>query len=242
MEQKTTIIKENAKENVKENAIKTHFSRTVDDYDIVADKVVMKNDELHEIIVNAVPFERNQQLRILDLGSGTAFGMLLILRRFPYATIFGIDFSSKMIESARKNLVAYLEHVKLLEDDFTTAVFEKDFNIIMSPVTIHNISHKQKKLLFKKIYDSLSENGVFINGDFIEAEIAELNIQYQAIYRKFLESNLTGEELQVWLKHAFVDDKPMKLSEQFELLKDCGFKEISLLWQFNNEAVYIARK
>jgi len=112
----------------------------------------------------------------------------------------------------------------------------------MSAVTIHNISHKQKKLLFKKIYDSLSENGVFINGDFIEAEIAELNIQYQAIYRKFLESNLTGEELQVWLKHAFVDDKPMKLSEQFELLKDCGFKEISLLWQFNNEAVYIARK
>ncbi|MBI5392684.1 class I SAM-dependent methyltransferase [Candidatus Woesearchaeota archaeon] len=224
------------------NPINIHFSKTIDDYDIIADCVVMKNDELHEVIVDSLQYHSHSNLDILDLGSGTAHGMLLLFKKFPLAKITGVDFSHKMIQNARKNLMAYIDRIDLRKDDFNTMVFDKQFDVIVSAVAIHNSSHEQKKLIFEKIYTGLKNNGVFVNGDFIEAEDQQINEEYKQIYKNYLENNLSGNELQVWLKHAFIDDKPMRLSEQFKLLKTVGFKEINLVWQFNNMAVYVAKK
>ena len=69
-----------------------------------------------------------------------------------------------------------------------------------------------------------------------------MNEQYKKVYLNYLEDNLLGNELQVWLNHVIIDYKPMKLSEQIRLLKEAGFKEIQVVWRFNNEAVYVAKK
>jgi len=45
----------------------THFSKTINDYDTVANKVVMKNDEFHNFLSSAIPFDVNKNLKILDL-------------------------------------------------------------------------------------------------------------------------------------------------------------------------------
>jgi len=81
-----------------------HFKKNVDDYDYVADKVVMKNDELHDKLVDSVHYDTNQELNILDLGSGTGHGMSLMLQKFPNARITGIDFSHNMIRGAQEKL------------------------------------------------------------------------------------------------------------------------------------------
>ena len=49
-------------------------------------------------------------------------------------------------------------------------------------------------------------------------------------------------KLKVWLRHAFEEDRPLALSQQFKLLKNLGFRELKLLWQFNNEVTYLAEK
>ena len=219
-----------------------HFSKTIDDYDTVADKVVMKNDELHESVVNSLPFNSGMKLNIVDLGSGTGHGMRLILNKFPQAKVTGIDFSLRMISKSQTNLIEFRDQFKLINKDFNKVDFENDYDAIVSAVTIHNSAHEQKKELFKKIYGSLKKGGVFVNGDFIEGETEEISKKYQELYRDYLKSNLIGHELEVWLRHAFVEDKPMKLSEQFRILHTAGFKEVKLVWQFNNMAVYIAVK
>jgi len=219
-----------------------HFSKTVDDYDTVADKVVMKNAELHNCLVNSIYFDSRKNLNILDLGSGTGHGMSLILKKFPKAKVTGIDFSHKMIAKSRKKLREFLERVRLIEKDFNEIEFNEKYDAIVSAVAIHNSSHKQKDGLFKKIYNSLNEGGLFVNGDFIEGESPEMNEQFRMIYRNFLEKNLSGHELKVWLRHAFEEDMPMALSQQFKLLKKHSFYGLELVWQFNNEVVYVARK
>ena len=75
------------------NRIKTHFSEKIEDYDTVASKVVFKNDELHDELVNAISFDNNKQLNVLDFGCGTGHGMMLVAKLFPKAQITGIDFS-----------------------------------------------------------------------------------------------------------------------------------------------------
>ena len=222
--------------------IYAHFSKTVNDYDIVADKVVMKNNELHDALVNAIAFAADKELNVLDLGCGTGHGLQLILEKFSNAQVTGVDFSPRMIAKSQKKLEKYGERVKLIEKDFNEMEFNEKYDVIVSALAIHNSSHQQKEALFKKIFQALNKDGIFINGDFVEGETSELNEQYRAVYKNFLENNLTGEQLKVWLRHAFEEDRPLALSQQFKLLKNLGFRELKLLWQFNNEVTYLAEK
>ena len=112
----------------------------------------------------------------------------------------------------------------------------------MSAIAIHNSSHSEKKILFQKIYDSLNKWWVFLNADFIEWEFLEQEKFYNLIYKSFLEKNLKWDELKVWIKHAFKEDMPMKLSTQFEILKNIGFSKTEIILQFNKQALYIAKK
>jgi tRNA (cmo5U34)-methyltransferase len=219
-----------------------HFTKTVDDYDTVADKVVMKNSELHSVLVNAINRAKNNRIDVLDLGSGTGHGMELILKKYSRVSVTGIDFSSKMINKSKKNLKKYLKRIKLLEKDFDKVSFPKKYDVIVSAVAIHNSTHDNKKRLFKKIFSSLKKGGLFVNGDFIKGESNQIDKHYRTIYKNYIEKNLSGEELRIWLKHAFVDDQPMRLSDQFLHLKQAGFTNIQLIWQYNNEAVYKARR
>ena len=219
-----------------------HFKKTVGDYDTVADKVVMKNDELHDVLISALPFKSSDIFTVLDLGCGTGHGAKLVLEKFKNAKVIGIDFSDRMIELAKVHLQSFSSRFTALEQDFTRLLYREQVDAVISAVAIHNVEHTQKRDLFKHIQNILVPGGVFINADFIEGETPQLNVEYQKIYEHFLKENLSGEELDVWKQHAFQDDKPMKISKQFELLKELEFDNQELLWQFNNEAVYRAKK
>ena len=224
------------------NKVKIHFSKTVYDYDTVADNVVFRNSELHNELVKAISFDKNKELNILDLGCGTGHGMKLVANLFPKAKITGVDFSPVMIRKAKKNLSSFSDRIKLLEIDFNDYEFDQKFDAIISAIAIHNITHKQKKNLYKKIFDSLNSGGSFINADFYEHEPKTINNKIKKIYENFLRRNLSGYELKIWLRHIFKEDMPMSLTKQLAILKKIGFDKFELLWVFNNEAIYIANK
>jgi len=224
------------------NEIKKHFSKTVGDYDTVANRVVFKNDELHNELVKAIPFDKNKMLNILDLGCWTGHWIDLVAQSFPKSHITGIDFSPSMIEKSKKNLLNFSDRIDLIEIDFNDYEFNKKFDVVISAVAVHNITHKQKEILFKKIFNSLNKNWVFINADFYESESKIINDNLKRLYKDFLKKNLYWDELEVWLRHAFKEDMPMKLSEQSDILKRTGFSDFKLIWLFNNEAVYIVNK
>jgi tRNA (cmo5U34)-methyltransferase len=225
-----------------DGGIYRHFSENVNDYDTVADAVVMRNNELHEQLVGSLPFGKNDKIRVLDLGCGTGHGMRLVLERFPNAAVTGIDFQKKMIAKSRQNLSGYADRVELVEDDFNYVDFGGKYDAVISAVAIHNSTHEQKKELFEKVFNSLGGNGPFANADFAEGENSVINGHYRSIYRRYMEERLSGPELRAWLIHAFEQDMPMKLSEQFSELRKAGFGETRLLWQFCNEALYLTKK
>ncbi len=228
------------------NRIESHFSKTVSDYDTVADKVVFKNDELHHELVNCLDFKNRRGIRVLDLGCGTGHGIELVAGKFPnFSWIAGFDFSPLMIKKAKLNLADISERVSLYEQDFrdyTASAPLDQFDAVISAIAIHNISDSEKKTLFGKIYSSLGIGGIFANADFYKHENLEYDEKLRGLYRKFLVKNLSGKELDAWLEHAFEDDKPMPILEQKKILKEIGFRDFQLHWIFNNEAVYSARK
>lgn len=223
-------------------AIYHHFAQTVDDYDTVAGKVVFENEALHNQLINGLPFDALDEISALDLGAGTGHGATLFLDVYVNSRIICVDFSRRMARKCQENLKGYGDRFKLVEGDFTQMDLGQNYDAIISAVAIHNISHAEKEQLFERIYRALKVGGVFANADFVQGETAEQEKYYREVYRKYLESNLCGEELQVWLRHAFEEDMPMKYSEQCYHLSKIGFTKVRALWQCNNELVYTAIK
>ena len=48
--------------------------------------------------------QANDEMRVLEIGCGTARNLILAARRFPGASFFGIDISAEMLATARANI------------------------------------------------------------------------------------------------------------------------------------------
>lgn len=224
--------------------ILSHFNEKVLDYDLVASKVIFRYNELHENLLDSIPFDLDKKIKVLDIWCGTWYSMDLILKKYKNCEIIWVDFSDRMIEIAKNKLKKYSNSINFLNHDISSRDFKivGKYDLIISVITIHNISNSEKKKLFKKIYNSLNEGWIFINADFFKHEVKELDKKMHDVFREYLEKNLEWEELQIWLNHIFKEDIPMKLSKQFKILEKKWFKNVSLNWMFNNEAIYIAKR
>jgi len=221
--------------------IASHFD-SIDDYSYFADKVVPFNKELHDSVFDEITTRTKGEFTLLDLGIGHGAIAERILSKHKNARVVGIDISEKMLSKATERLARFEERIKLDRGDFDFADFGMEYDIILSTVAIHNSTHEEKAKLFKRVYESLTEKGIFINGDFIAGESPKDDTGYREQYLNFLKQGLKGGELEAWIRHAFYEDNPAKLSDQFKWLQGAGFKKIECTWKKTNIAVYVAYK
>lgn len=222
--------------------IQKHFNSNYTDYDVCCGKVVPRNEELQQTLVQTIPYERTAKLKMLDLGIGTGLTAWYVLNKFPNSRIDGIDFSSEMLKQAKKRMGIFNSRVNLIEADFTEHKLNGDYNVIFSAAAIHNLLNGEKKKLFNKIYDHLSKGGCFINADFIKFKSARLTRKTTDFYEKFLKENLAGKELKHWFRHFKKEDLPSTIDEQFAWLKEAGFSYAECCWIYQNIAVVYAIK
>ena len=222
--------------------IQRHFNSKYTDYDVCCNKVVPRNEEIQQVLVQIIPYKRAVKLRMLDLGIGTGLTTWHILNKFPNAYIDGIDFSSKMLKQASQRMGKFNSKVNLIEADFTKHEFNAKYDVIFSAITIHNILDVEKGNLFNKIYKHLREGGCFINADFVKFRSPNLTKRSVEFYEKFLRENLSGKELKHWLCHIRKEDSPAMIDDQFTWLKEAGFSRIECPWTYQNLAVVYAVK
>jgi len=227
--------------------VRAHFD-SISDYDTCDDYVVPWNEEIQETVYSKsleyLGLAREAALAV-DLGIGTAHGAQIFLSGEKSQRIVGIDFSEKMLGKARQNLSAsgLLGRAELVNADFTEWSFpEEQFDVCFSAIAIHNATNECKRKLFKSVFESLKPGGFFVNGDFVQSESAVGQDAWRLFYQTHLRAHLNEKELEAWLHHAFVDDKPAKLQEQRAWLEEAGFSEFGVIWQKNNLAVYFTGK
>ena len=65
-------------------------------------------------IVKEIPLQKDQEARILEVGCGTGFNLSLLNKRFPKASLTGLDVSQDMINIASKRFKNQQDQVELL--------------------------------------------------------------------------------------------------------------------------------
>jgi tRNA (cmo5U34)-methyltransferase len=184
----------------------------------------------------------NEKDKVVDLGSSTGNFLIALAKKFKNLTLIGIDNSKAMVKRAVNKSKAFGVNVSFIEDDF----LKYDFNgskAVIANYTVQFVRPLKREKLIKKIYDSLIENGVFLMSEKLITENKKLNKTMIDIYYDYKKKK-GYSEFEIAQKREALENVliPYTMQENIEMLKNAGFKDVEVIFRWNNFATFIAFK
>lgn len=170
-----------------------------------------ETEELVEWIVKKNEFKG--KIKILDIGTGSGCIAITLAKNLPDATVFAIDVSEKVLETAKRNAVKNEADVTfLLKNILETEDLGQNFDIIVSnPPYVRNLEKEEIK---KNVLDYEPHLALFVEDD--DALI---------FYRKIAE---LGQKNLVEKGQLYFEINQYLGTEMMDLLQAKNFKDIEL--------------
>jgi len=217
--------------------IKSHFEAEAAEFDKIILKLIPHYTEMIDALVLSIPFKKDEQINVIDLGCGTGTVAQKIKNAFPNSKISCLDIAENMIKIAQKKLG---EKIDSYVCNFYEFNFEKKYDVIVSSLALHHLANDDdKKTFYEKIYNALNKNGVFYNADVVLASNEHLQELYMAKWKAFMNKSVSSEEIEnKWLANYKAEDRPTSLMNHINWLRDIGFNGVDVVWKYYNYAVY----
>ena len=171
---------------------------------------------------------------LLDLGCGTGLELDEIFKLFPAVKVTGVDMTQPMLDELKRKHPD--KNLNLICGDYFKVDFGKDrFDCAVSFQTMHHFDHKSKTELYTRICDSLTENGCYIEGDYMIESQQEEDFYYAELARHKKEQGLAEDEFYHY-------DTPCTIENQIKMLKNAGFKTVRQVFRVENTTILVAEK
>ncbi len=195
-----------------------------------------------------------QPFRVLELACGQGLLAGALLERFPACTVYGLDGSHEMLQTARQHLAAFGERFLPGKFDLAAGDWRKPdpkYQAVISSLAIHHLDDAGKAALYADVYAMLRPGGAFLVADIIRpagpagAALAA-NHYDEAVRRQSLEidSDLRAFEhfeREQWNIFRYPDDpidKPSTLFDQLKWLEQAGFRQVDAFWLRAGHAIF----
>lgn len=169
--------------------------------------------------------------RILDLGTGNGRLLAIIKLNYPTAEGIALDFSNTMITQAQKRF-ANDPQVQIIKHDFSVPLPASKlghFDVIVSSLAIHHITHKRKKQLYQEIFNLLNPNGIFCNLEHVSSPT-------ENIHKKFLDAIGSTPETED------PSNKLLDVETQLRWLREIGYIDVDCYWKWLELALIVGLK
>lgn len=219
------------------------FNRTTDYYDTWIRKAVPGYDDMRQIARELVPQSPQFPLEVLDLGAGTGLFSALILSASPSAHFTLWDVADKMLEVAKGRFEDSPAQFSYIVGDYRSLEERDAYHLVISSLSIHHLSDREKQELFRRIFRGLRTGGIFLNMDQIKGPTPEL----QALYcRKWEEltrlKGATDEEVAGGLERRSLYDREATMDDQLHWLREAGFQTVDCIYKNWLMGLFYARK
>lgn len=207
-------------------------------YDRARRQLVPPFDGFYGAAVGAIPYRREDEIRVLDLGAGTGLLSAMVARAFPRARITLADVSPEMLGVARQRFADEPARFELRVMDYAEEPLLGEYDAVVSALSIHHLDGDEKRELFRKVYGVLREGGVFVNADQVLGETPETEARYREVWlRQVRERGVSEEDLSAALARMR-EDKMSTLDEQRVWLVEAGFRPVECWYKSYSFAVY----
>lgn len=225
------------------NILRTVFNSEAEIYDTTTQYLLLDYNFTLQQAVSKIPFEKEDYFSVLDLGCGTGNLVQIIREHFPNAIIYALDMCESMLNIARSKNIIGINYI--LQNMFDLENVQLPyFDVIISSFVFHNFSTlEQHKNILSIIFSYLAANGTIILADLIDLEdnFYKKNMRERLI-SLMRKHNLSNAEILNWLGTLEVEDSPLTLSQNIELLRCAGFVNITVSTFDNNNAIFVAQK
>jgi tRNA (cmo5U34)-methyltransferase len=171
----------------------------------------------------------NDQLRVLDIGTGQGLLAALLLDAFPNASAVGLDSSEPMRDIVAERMAAYGDRFRFVFGDFVNGelppAVRGPFDVVVASRAIHHVPSRGKRLLYAAIYSALAPGGAFFNLDGVRSVEEDLREVYRAAGGR--PPGFRPDEEQARLSGHYFET----LDEQLEFLRAAGFRLVDCFWK-----------
>ena len=215
------------------------------DYDRARRQLVPGLDDFYGAALEGGPFGRCEPIRVMDLGAGTGLLGAMVAERFPRSRVTLVDLSVDMLRVARRRFAGDPARFEFRTMDYARTPLpgrSRGYDLVVSALSIHHLTHGDKKELFEKVYDSLAEGGYFVNADQVQGETLEEETLYREWwFGRVRAAGVPEEDLDAALARMRAD-RNATLPAQLAWLEEAGFERVRCAYKDHRFAVYKGRK
>jgi len=225
-------------------------------YEQRADLALPKRQEMLSLIVQLIPFGRDEPLRVLDLGTGTGVPAQRVLQDFPRANIICVDKSAEMMEIGCAKLAECGDRVRFVQADLGDLAWNNGlpdkFDAIVSALAFNLLTDGAKRRLFAQCYEMLEPRGRLVFSDRLRSADEAVDRFYLDQWMNFIvhrTREVLGKEVTletVTARQRSLDEaagvKSATLEDVLAWLKQAGFAQVECYWKYFQWAVFGASK
>ncbi|MFS0868535.1 class I SAM-dependent methyltransferase [Paenibacillus xylanilyticus] len=221
-------------------SVKHLFDKVAQDYDMQRKQLIPCFNDFYGMALDLMECSKDNP-RILDLGAGTGLLSGMVLQKYPNARITLMDISEKMLEMARRRF-ADTDQVQYVVGDYTKHAFTSSYDMIISSLSIHHLTHADKKNVFGTVYKMLKPGGLFINADQVQGRTPMTDAYYRDRWLDAIhKSGLSDEAISASIERRKVDINA-KLEDQLLWLEEAGFSVADCMYKYLDFVVFYAQK
>ena len=196
-------------------------------YDLTAEKALPHYHEAHKLLVSCLPFLRDAEIEVIDLGVGSGVTSAYVLKNFPNARVIGVDLFPEMLDEARPRLKSFADRMTLVQSENTKflASAETKVDAIVSAFCIHHQDDQGKKDLFAAIQKRLKPGGVFLMLDWTIFNAPHLRKIARANTMRHLEANVSDATYrEKWAHHWNYINIPSSADDMVKWMRDLSLQ------------------
>jgi tRNA (cmo5U34)-methyltransferase len=217
-------------------------------FDDMLDRSVPFYGEIQRIIGETASDFACDGSQIFDLGCSTCNSFLSIDHFLPNEAkvrFIGIDSSRDMLKKAKQKLtqVKFARDYELRPVDLNNGVHIENASVVLMVLTLQFVRPLYRYRLVSDIYNGLNDNGCLILVEKVLGESSTFNRLFIKHYYE-MKRRRGYSELEISQKREALENVliPYRLEEDKELLKNCGFQDIDILFKWYNFCAMVARK
>ena len=198
-------------------------------------------EEMIEQIIGIVGLLNIQSLRWLDVGCGTGKVARTALGKLHVEKMVCIDVEKEMLERAQT--FCGEDKVEFLQCDVRDLPYHDMFDVVTAVQVNHYFKMDERTTAIKRCFDALKKNGIYISFENFAPGCEEGKKLYLERWKQFqMAEGKTEEQADSHIKRYGRGDFPVTISESTELLRNCGFRMVEILWVSYMQVGILARK